>query len=296
MKAVPAALQAHLETGATTLAWCWRVTRSASDGAVFGFTDHDRALSFDGTVFEPEAGFMAAELRAGVDLAVDAQAAEGVLSSQVITERDIAAGLWDNACVEVWRVNWQDTSQRVQIRRGSLGDVRRGRRHFVAEVRSLAHFVNQATGRLFQATCDARLGDARCGVDLEVAGFRGSGAVSVVRGLRVHEVTGLDGFAAGHFTLGFLVWTSGANAGLRAEVMEHGVDDGLVQIALFDAPVEAVAPGDAFTVYAGCDKSWETCRAKFANGANFRGFPHVPGQDAVTRFASNSDPNTGEVL
>ena len=55
MKQLSPSLQSHLDTGATTLAWCWRVTRG--DGAVLGFTDHDRDLTFDGTTFEAATGF-----------------------------------------------------------------------------------------------------------------------------------------------------------------------------------------------------------------------------------------------
>ena len=77
---------------------------------MLGFTDHDRSLTFGGTEFEPESGFAASELRAGVDLAVDAQDAEGVLSSDRITETDILDGRWDDAEVEVWRVNWRTSA------------------------------------------------------------------------------------------------------------------------------------------------------------------------------------------
>ena len=107
MKTLDPALQAHLDEGTTTLAWCWRITRA--DGVTFGFTDHDRTLSFDGTDFEPESGLTASEVRSGSDLSVDAQDAEGVLTSDRITETDILDGRWDNAEVEVWRVNWADT-------------------------------------------------------------------------------------------------------------------------------------------------------------------------------------------
>jgi len=31
-----------------------------------------------------------------------------------------------------------------------------------------------------------------------------------------------------------------------------------------------------------CDKRWTTCRSKFASGANFQGFPDVPGDDFLT--------------
>ena len=108
MKALSPALQAHLDDGTTTLSWCWRITRA--DGVTLGFTDHDQVLTSDGTVFEPESGFAASEIRAGSDLAVDAQDATGVLTSNHITETDILDGRWDNAAVELWRVNWADTT------------------------------------------------------------------------------------------------------------------------------------------------------------------------------------------
>ena len=173
MKSLSAALQAHLDSGTTTLAWCWRIERA--DGVVFGFTDHDRPLEFGGVTYEPESGFAASEIRSGTDLAVDAQEAEGVLTSDTITETDILDGRWDNAAVEVWRVNWSAVGQRVLMRRGAIGQVRRGRLAFVAEVRSLAHLLNQTVGRTFQHACDAELGDARCGVDLDDPAYQGRG-------------------------------------------------------------------------------------------------------------------------
>ena len=278
MKSLSAGLQAHLDEGTTTLAWCWRITRA--DGVTFGFTDHDRTLSFDGTDFEPESGLTASEVRSGSDLSVDAQDAEGVLTSDRITETDILDGRWDNAEVEVWRVNWADTGQRVLMRRGAIGQIRRGRLAFVAEVRSLAHVLGQTVGRTFQATCDAALGDARCGVDLEDPAFKGTGAVIDLLRDRAFTASGLGGFTSGWFTFGTLDWTSGANAGRRTEVLGHDVTDGIAVLTLLEAPVRSIAEGDGFTIRAGCDKRMETCGAKFANTANFRGFPHIPGQDA----------------
>jgi uncharacterized phage protein (TIGR02218 family) len=71
--------------------------------------------------------FAASEVRSGSDLAVDTQDAQGVLTSDRITETDILDGRWDNASVEVWRVNWRATGQRVLMRRGAIGQIRRGR-------------------------------------------------------------------------------------------------------------------------------------------------------------------------
>ena len=71
MRALPVDFAAHLASGATTLAWGWRITRG--DGTRLGFTDHDRALVFDGTSFEAASGFSASELTAEVGLAVGNQ-------------------------------------------------------------------------------------------------------------------------------------------------------------------------------------------------------------------------------
>lgn len=294
MKTITPDLQSHLDSGATTLSWCWKITRA--DGDVFGFTDHDRALSFDGQSYEPDSGLIPAELRAGSDLSVDAQDAEGVLTSDRITETDIFDGLWDNAQVEVWRVNWQDTAERLLMRRGSLGQVRRGRTMFVAEVRSMAHVLNQTVGRTYQGTCDAALGDGRCKVNLDAAAYKGTGAVVSLLPARQFTVSGLSAFAAGLFAAGTIEWTSGANAGRTAEVMRHDVGGGFVSLALQYEPVRAVQEGDTFIVRAGCDKSRETCNAKFGNIANFRGFPDIPGQTTIYRYARKAGANTGETL
>lgn len=294
MKALTPGLQTHLDDGTTTLAWCWRIVRA--DGVAMGFTDHDRPLSFDGTSFDAETGLIASEIRAGSDLAVDAQDAEGVLTSGRITETDIADGRWDAAAVEVWRVNWADPAQRVLMRRGTIGEIRRGRLSFVAEVRSLAHVLGQTVGRTFQAGCDAALGDSRCGVNLEAPANKGTGSVAVVLRDRAFLASGLGGFANGWFGFGTIEWTSGPNAGRWAEIITHGRAGSDVILTLLEAPVRALAPGQTFAVRAGCDKRIATCAAKFANAANFRGFPTIPGQDTVLRYAVRDRANGGDVL
>ena len=294
MKSLSPAFQAHLDEGTTTLAWCWRITRA--DGVTFGFTDHDQRFTFSGTAFEPESGLAASEVRSGSDLSVDAQDAEGVLTSDRITETDILDGCWDNAEVEVWRVNWQATSQRVLMRRGAIGQIRRGRLAFVAEVRSLAHVLGQTVGRTFQASCDAALGDARCGVNLDAPAFKGTGAVIDVLRDRAFTASSLGTFAAGWFAFGLVEWNSGANAGRRVEVLSHDLVGGVAILTLLEAPVRPIMATDAFVVRAGCDKRIATCGAKFANVANFRGFPYIPGQDAVLRYATKDGGHEGAVL
>jgi uncharacterized phage protein (TIGR02218 family) len=228
---------------------------------------------------------------------VDAQDAEGALRSDRITETDILDGRWDNAAVEVWRVNWEAPGQRVLMRRGNLGQIRRGRVAFVAEVRSLAHYLNQTVGRTLQFHCDAELGDGRCGVDLEASAFSAAGSVASIAGDRNFvAAAGLASFASFWFDLGLIEWTSGANAGCRAEIAHQAKDGGAVRIDLCEAPVRPLGAGDGFTIRAGCDKRFATCKAKFANAINFRGFPAMPGDDVVVRYPNQGDANSGRPL
>jgi len=193
-------------------------------------------------------------------------------------------------------VNWSDPSQRVLLRRGAVGQIRRGRMAFVAEVRSLAHVLGQTVGRTFQAGCDARLGDARCGIDLENTIYKAAGVITDLLRDRAFMASGLSGFEAGWSTSGTLTWTSGANVGRITEVLAHGLTDAIATLTLLEAPVRAIAEGDGFIARAGCDKRIATCSAKFANTPNFRGFPNIPGQDAVLRYASQDGGHDGSVL
>lgn len=290
MRDVGAALQSHLDGGVTTLAKCWKLT--LGDGRVRGFTEHDRDLVFGGLTYRAATGFAGSAIEAQTGLGVGDSQVAGVLSDDGIDAGELEAGLYDGARVETWIVNWADVSQRVLLTAGEIGEVRRGDHAFEAEIRSLSARLNLAVGRTYQPVCDAVLGDARCGVDADAAAYRGSGAVESSVDGRVLDVSGLEAFADGWFEGGALRWTSGANEGLTAEV--RGFADGW--IALWRAAPRVVAAGDAFTVTAGCDKRLATCAAKFANVLNFRGAPHMPGNDWVAAYPVEGGRNDGGSL
>ena len=109
-------------------------------------------------------------------------------------------------------------------------------------------------------------------------------------------VAGFPAAVDSWFTLGRLTWTSGPNDGRVAEVASHDVVAGARRLTLPEAPVRPIAAGHDFVVRAGCDKRLETCRDRFANVVNFRGFPNIPGQDTVVRYPNRGDANAGEVL
>ncbi|HXO68530.1 MAG TPA: DUF2163 domain-containing protein [Bradyrhizobium sp.] len=277
MRSIPPLLQSKLDSGVTTLARCWKLLRR--DGVVLGFTDHDRDLVVGGVTFRAGTGFSSSEAASRFDLSVDGAEISGALADDSLTDADLAAGRYDAAQVETWLVDWSDPSLNVLTARGTLGEVRREGQAFVAELRGLADLLSQESGRLYTARCGADLGDARCKVDLTNPALRGTGAVSAVEGTSILVASGLDGFADGWFSLGRLLWSSGVNNGLAIEIKEHRLVAGHARLTLWRAMPEPIATGDAFTVTAGCDKSFATCRARFANTDNFRGFPQIPGND-----------------
>ena len=77
--------------------------------------------------------------------------------------------------------------------------------------------------------------------------------------------------------------------GLNAQVKEHRTDGVTSALSLWTPLVKPLAAGDLFAITAGCNKRFDTCRDKFANTINFRGFPHMPGNDHVLGYVVNAD-------
>lgn len=294
MKGLDAGLAAHLASGATTLATCWRLTRR--DGLVLGFTDHDRELVVDGTTCRPQEGLEGSARPERLGPSVETSEVLGVLSDAAISADDIRLGRYDDAEVALYKVNWRDTGQFVVLARYRIGEIRQEDGAFRAELRSLTAPLGETRGRLYQALCDAELGDTRCGVDLTGPGKRAEAVVLGPRDRYRLAVEGIATFAADAFALGRALWTSGRREGLTDRVL-HSERLGGVDILSFAAPVgDWVAEGDELTLTVGCDRSFQTCRTRFGNSVNFRGFPHIPGSDFVLRYPKSGQVRDGRAL
>jgi uncharacterized phage protein (TIGR02218 family) len=284
-------LEAHLASGATSVCRCWTLLRT--DGVRFGFTDHDRGLTFDGVAFKPETGLSAAALMQTTGLSVDNTEAVGALSDDAITEADIAAGRYDGAQIEAWLVQWDAPENRVLQFRGTLGDLTRAGGSFTAELRGLAEQMNTPTGRVYQRDCAAVLGDAACRFDLETPGYVAEGVLVDVEGGRVLSVEGLGAFEPRWFERGRCVVLDGAAMGLTGAIKADGPDGALRRVELWDRLRAGLAVGDRIKLTAGCDKRLETCRLKFSNILNFRGFPDSPGEDWMVAHPSRVSARSG---
>lgn len=291
MRQIDPELQAQLDGGATSLCRCWRVDRR--DGRALGFTDHDRDLEFDGLLFRAGTGMNASALQTATGLSVDNAQANGALSDAAISETDVAAGRYDDAHIRHWLVDWRRPDLRVLMFAGTFGEIRRLDQAFEVELRGLAEPLNKPVGRTILRTCDRRLGDSRCGFDARAPGFSGEGTVVHGGPPDALLASGLGGFAEGWFTHGVLTWLKGENAGDELAIKLDRARPAGREVWPWQTPRSPARPGDRFSVVAGCDKSAQTCREKFSNLINFRGFPHLPGDDWVTAYPTDGAVHDG---
>lgn len=281
----------HMQGKVTHVCRCWSMTRR--DGRVFGFTDHDLPLSFDGITFKAESGMTARALEQVTGLAVDNSEAVGALTDVSVSEADINAGRFDGAKVHAWLVNWQDVSQRELQFAGSIGEIKCSDGAFHAELRGLSEGLNQPVGQVFQKGCQALLGDGRCKVNLETTERRVETQVIDVQDNRILILDTLEQFDEHWFERGRLDVTSGAGEGLIGAIKSDQLQDGQRVVELWEELRAVISAGDTVLLEVGCDKRRETCHAKFDNLMNFRGFPHIPGEDWLMGYPSGSGRNDG---
>lgn len=285
------AFQAHLDGRATTIARAYAVWRK--DGVTLGFTDHDRDLSFEGILFRADSGITAKALVQATGLSVDNTEAFGALSHEAIREEDILAGRYDGAEVTGWLVNWQDVGLREVSFRGSFGEITRGNGAFTAELRGMSEALNRPQGRIYHARCSAVLGDASCGIDPGLPAHGAEVAVLAQEEGVTFSLVNPGGFGDRWFEKGRFRVLTGPAAGLLGVVKVDRAQGAFRAVELWQSLGIAPLPGDLVRLAAGCDKRVETCRAKFGNLMNFRGFPDIPGDDWSMSYPGGTEPMDG---
>lgn len=272
-------MSGFLDKALTTIAFCWRLERR--DGVALGFTTHDRDIEIGGLVYRATPGMLpsAITLSDGFDAA--ALDVAGALTSQAIREEDLAAGRWDGAALFLFACDWESPGETLPIARGALGDVSLKGDAFEAELRGPTALLDRPVVEQTSPECRAELGDRRCRVDMaprtrvtRVAGMSDEAVVEVESAAVLEDAYGY----------GRLRWLTGANSGLGTAVLRS---TGAL-LTLREAPAFPVTVGDLVEIREGCDKSFATCTSRFANAENFRGEPHLPGMDLLTRYPGAS--------
>jgi uncharacterized phage protein (TIGR02218 family) len=264
-----------LQPDLTTIALCWRLERL--DGIALGFTSHDRDLWIGGLAYRAAPGMLPSAISlsdgfdpAGLDI-------EGALTGDSIRADDLRAGRWDGAALRIFMTDWEAPGEEVlPIARGMLGEVSMKGDAFEAELRGPAALLDAPAVEQTSPECRAQLGDRRCRVDM-------AGRTRITRIASIESedmVTIAEAPAGDALGYGRLRWIGGANSGIESAIRSA---DGAALI-LREPPPFAPAVGDLVEAREGCDKRLATCAGRFANALNFRGEPHLPGMDLLTRY------------
>lgn len=278
MKPISNDLKNHLKGEVTTLATCWKAT--LTNGTVYGFTDNIKDLEIGGITYVASTGYTPSSIATSGNLAVDNLEVQGLLNSDVITEADLLAGLWDYAEIEIFLVNYADLSQGALIlRKGTVGNVQYNRNTFVAEMRGLTQAFQNILGQVTTPTCRVEFTSAKCG--LSASAYTVTGAITSISSNRLITDTSRTE-ATDFFKYGKITFTSGNNVGYSMEVKEF-TSGGVIELVL-PLPYE-MQVGDTYDMIRGCSKTFAACKA-YNNVINFRGEPHVPGIDKAIRYGN----------
>jgi uncharacterized phage protein (TIGR02218 family) len=265
-------IPAWLTAPVVPLAWCWRIERA--DGVTLGLTTHDRDLTIGGLVYRAAPGIRPSAIRQTQGLDGDRMDVEGALTSAALSAVDLAQGRWSGARLTLLIADWEAPDARhLTIAEGRLGEVTVAGQAFSAELRGVDTWLDAPLVPETTAGCRAELGDRRCRVALAPLTVRGIASAVAEREVTVPGAP--DGLAHGR-----LRWLAGPLKGLSAPILAQAGD----VLTLADPPVLPVAAGTAVELTGGCDKRAATCAARFSNMHNFRGEPHLPGTDLLTRY------------
>jgi uncharacterized phage protein (TIGR02218 family) len=256
----------------SSLAFCWRLERR--DGAGLALTSHDRPVILGDIRYEPSPGITPASIRSELGLEPRSSEVAGSLYSQAISEADILAGRWDGAALTLRSVDWDGNAGAHQLLDGELGQIVSKDGSFEADLLGTAAKLGRPICPVTSPECRAALGDPSCRVDMAGRSLRAR-----VTAVAAHRIT-LDEPVDDRFRFGQMRFLGGPANGERRTILSIEGQ----QLALRTAPSGNVVVGTPVEIIEGCDKRLETCSARFANGANFRGEPHLPGNDLLTRY------------
>lgn len=271
----------------TQLAMADLYTFTTPSGTVYRYTSGDMALTVNGHTFilGPKLDRNTTKTAVGIavdTLSIEAYAESSVLLGAVPFVQALGAGALDGASVQLERafISPSGVQGTVVLFAGRVGEVQTERGHVTIEVLSHTELLDvMIPSGVYQPSCRNTLFDANCG--LAKASFKitknASGATDAQRLNFGVNFTGTLGATVGYLSLGTAKCTSGANAGF-SRTIKTGTGTG-IGVAM-PWPF-AVAIGDTFDFYPGCDKMMATCSGKFANLVHFAAEPFVPLPDMI---------------
>jgi uncharacterized phage protein (TIGR02218 family) len=261
-------LKNHLAEELLTIATCWKLT--LLNGKIMGFTDYDEDLNIDNVVYKSSSGFTASSIVLNSNLRTDNLEIEGVLNSDDIKEEDVLSGKYDFASIEIFLVNYKDLNQgSMNLHSGTFGKITLNSGRFIVEIIGLSAKLEKSMGELYSPTCRAQFCDDKCKADIKK--FSKVGVVTKVIDEKRFEDANLTE-SDEYYKYGMVkFFDSAAHAPFEGVVKEYKNKE----VTLFAPFPYKIFAGDQYSILAGCDKTFSTCKSKFNNTINFRGEPHI---------------------
>lgn len=290
-------LQASIASEVTTLARLWRVQRK--DGTVLRFTDAVQPINIqlpgDTSVqtYRSDVSFTSSAIFTSSSYANQQSVTlTFLLDDTGFSEGDLRARQYDGATSQIHVVDYTHPEYGTILWfSGTFGIVRLSDQKIgTVEILPLAATLGtSAIGtETYSATCRNALGDAICKINLTA--LKMPFTVTSASGGSV--VSAALNQASGYWSLGFVKWLTGKNAGKTSQVQSN--DQGSTSLFLLSPPFYPIQAGDTAEVYPGCDKQRQTCINKFANLQHMRAEPDVPnGSKFVPNVNINNMPIAG---
>lgn len=280
---------------------CWRIIRK--DGVAIYITDHNRTVTFEGFDFLAPKGGESSDRRREASLKPGDQEWRLIISD-LITVEDLAAGLYDNARVDEWVLDWKYPflgafTETVYF----ISSQRFNGETLQASATTAAELYRNRLGQTMDPFCDWSLGGAGCNLDLATyrpfgGGAGGTQLSSILTSLSItglvnpvtFEVAGIpndyadrtytDGTTDRYFQFGRVRWVSGPNTGTEGNIVDY--QHANRRIVLATNPGRPLQIANQLDVIAGCDRRGTTCIEKWNNFGQFRGFELIPqGSDVL---------------
>ncbi|QIE86801.1 DUF2163 domain-containing protein [Pseudomonas nitroreducens] len=271
--------------------YCARI--EAENGTVVRLAAYPTDLTMsNGEVYPSEAGYEFSGLDATDTMSPSSVDLTGIMNNGISREQ-LVTGVFDNARCYVFATSWKTPVEDEEpLGLMILGKTELNDESYKTEMMGIVDALNQTVGSsytpqcpytLFDQTVDGRIiastrsrctGPASAPDGPNINTYKVSGAVTGVTNQYTFTDTSRTE-ADDWFTAGQVMFTTGANAGLKPIQIKQSTSTGV--ITTHEPFPRAIALTDQYVMIPGCRKRrTEDCVEKFNNGKNFGGQPDMP--------------------
>lgn len=321
-RTISAAMQEHLDTGATTLTLLVKITPRNPEYPAFGICMLDRDITYD----DGEGEILYAAMIGVVPASMVSSAGTDIGNSNFkhltkpqfsaeVSEELIRAGVYDYSWYRGLIVNYEDLTMghiEAPAGFGQVGQLTVDNRglSFQMELTDITKLLKQTITEVDSITCRATFGSQPigtgggvveerfpCGKDLAPMWSATKTVTSVSLEPNITYTASALGAAAGFYVPGMVKWMTGRNTG-----RQQGVEDQTAggQITLNTATMFPVEVGDTFQIREDCTR-WKDndrgCKYHFGEPEwknHYRGEPFIPISDGDAISTPGATVGTGD--